>query len=44
MIYAKRFFYMIEGAVYMSYIMKDGSFLNDLSLTIKQIIKQELQQ
>ena len=43
-IYAKRFFYMIEGAVYMSYIMKDGSFLNDLSLTIKQIIKQELQQ
>lgn len=43
-VYAKRFFYMIEGAVYMSYIMKDGSFLNDLSLTIKQIIKQELQQ
>lgn len=42
--YAKRFFYMIEGAVYMSYIMKDGNFLTDLSLTLKQIIQQELQQ
>ncbi|MCF2874915.1 MULTISPECIES: TetR/AcrR family transcriptional regulator [unclassified Tenacibaculum] len=41
--YAKRFFYMIEGAVYMSYIMKDPSFLTDLSLTMKQIIQQDLQ-
>ncbi|WBX76507.1 TetR/AcrR family transcriptional regulator [Tenacibaculum ovolyticum] len=42
--YAKRFFYMIEGAVYMSYIMKDDSYLIDLSQTIEEIIKEQLQQ
>ncbi|PKH52962.1 TetR/AcrR family transcriptional regulator [Tenacibaculum sp. Bg11-29] len=44
MLYAKRFFYMIEGAVYMSYIMKDDSYLIDLSEVIKQIIEEQLQQ
>lgn len=44
MLYAKRFFYMIEGAVYMSYIMKDDSYLIDLSQTIEEIIKKQLQQ
>ncbi|WP_408034462.1 TetR/AcrR family transcriptional regulator [Tenacibaculum aestuarii] len=43
MLYAKRFFYIIEGAVYMSHIMKDGSYLKDVSIVIQQIIKQELQ-
>ncbi|CAL2102567.1 TetR/AcrR family transcriptional regulator [Tenacibaculum sp. 190130A14a] len=43
-LYAKRFFYMIEGAVYMSYIMKDDSYLIDLAQTMKHIIKQELEQ
>lgn len=42
MLYAKRFFYMIEGAVYMSYVMKDDSYLIDLSETISQIIKEQL--
>ncbi|WP_422089704.1 TetR/AcrR family transcriptional regulator [Tenacibaculum ovolyticum] len=44
MLYAKRFFYMIEGAVYMSYIMKDDSYLIDLSQTIEEIIKKQLKQ
>ncbi|NVK07425.1 MAG: TetR/AcrR family transcriptional regulator [Tenacibaculum sp.] len=43
MLYAKRFFYMIEGAVYMTHIMKDDSYLKDLSTVLQQIIKQELQ-
>jgi len=43
MVYAKRFFYMIEGAVYMTHIMKDDSYLKDLSTVLQQIIKQELQ-
>lgn len=44
MLYAKRFFYMIEGAVYMTHIMKDDSYLKDVSTVLQQIIKQELQQ
>ncbi|MDE1205330.1 TetR/AcrR family transcriptional regulator [Tenacibaculum larymnensis] len=43
MLYAKRFFYMIEGAVYMTHIMKDDSYLKDVSAVLQQIIKQELQ-
>lgn len=43
MVYAKRFFYMIEGAVYMTHIMKDDSYLKDVSTVLQQIIKQELQ-
>ncbi|MGG6229550.1 TetR/AcrR family transcriptional regulator [Tenacibaculum sp. SDUM215027] len=43
MLYAKRFFYMIEGAVYMTHIMKDDSYLTDVSVLLQQIIKQELQ-
>ena len=42
MLYAKRFFYMIEGAVYMSYIMKDKSYLLDVADTMTTIIKAEL--
>ena len=42
MVYAKRFFYMIEGAVYMSYIMRDNSFLRDVSATITTMIQREL--
>lgn len=44
MLYAKRFFYMIEGAVYMSYIMKDEHYTLDASIFMEQIIKQELKQ
>jgi len=43
-VYAKRFFYMIEGAVYMSHIMKDESYLLDMSHIMKQIILNELRQ
>ena len=43
-LYAKRFFYMIEGAVYMSHIMKDDSYLMDLAQTMKLMIQQELTQ
>lgn len=43
MLYAKRFFYMIEGAVYMAHIMRDNSYLKDVSELLQQIIKQELQ-
>ena len=43
MLYAKRFFYMIEGAVYMTHIMRDDSYLKDVSELLQQIIKQELQ-
>ncbi|CAM1367500.1 TetR/AcrR family transcriptional regulator [Tenacibaculum xiamenense] len=43
MVYAKRFFYMIEGAVYMSHIMRDDSYLIDVSDTIIKIIKNELE-
>ncbi|RSC95129.1 TetR/AcrR family transcriptional regulator [Tenacibaculum singaporense] len=42
-LYAKRFFYMIEGAVYMTHIMKDDCYLKDVSTVLQQIIKQELQ-
>lgn len=41
-LYAKRFFYMIEGAVYMSYIMKEESYVNDVSSFMKDIITKEL--
>ncbi len=41
-IYAKRFFYMIEGAVYMSHIMKDEHYLLDVAETVQQIIVNEL--
>lgn len=44
MLYAKRFFYMIEGAVYMTHIMNDESYLKDVSILLQQIIKQELQE
>ncbi|SEB96853.1 DNA-binding transcriptional regulator, AcrR family [Tenacibaculum sp. MAR_2009_124] len=44
MTYAKRFFYMIEGAVYMSHIMRDEWYLMDLSDTMTKIIKKELQE
>ncbi|REH56159.1 TetR family transcriptional regulator [Tenacibaculum gallaicum] len=43
MLYAKRFFYMIEGAVYMTHTMRDDSYLKDVSTVLQQIIKQELQ-
>ncbi|WP_075340321.1 TetR/AcrR family transcriptional regulator [Tenacibaculum agarivorans] len=43
-VYAKRFFYMIEGAVYMSHIMKDESYLLDMSHIMKHIILNELRQ
>ncbi len=42
MLYAKRFFYMIEGAIYMSYIMNDEHYTIDASVFMEQIIKQEL--
>ncbi|TCI85043.1 TetR family transcriptional regulator [Tenacibaculum sp. M341] len=42
--YAKRFFYMIEGAVYMSHIMKDDYYLLDVSKTVKNIIHKELKE
>lgn len=42
LVLAKRFFYMIEGAVYMSHIMKDESYLIDVSETMKLIINQDL--
>jgi len=41
-LFAKRFFYMIEGAVYMSYVMKDDYYLIDVSNNIKDIINNEL--
>lgn len=43
-LYAKRFFYMIEGAVYMSYIMKEESYIKDASLFMKQILMESLKQ
>ena len=43
-VYAKRFFYMIEGAAYISYIMKDGGYLIDLQHNLEQIINTELTQ
>lgn len=43
-LYAKRFFYIIEGAVYMSYVMNDESYTKDASLFMKQIIMQDLKQ
>lgn len=42
LVYAKRFFYMIEGAVYMAYTMKDKSYLLDVADTMTTIIKAEL--
>jgi TetR/AcrR family transcriptional repressor of nem operon len=41
-LYAKRFAYMIEGAVYMSHVMKDGSYLMDLSKMMKKMIANDL--
>ena len=41
-LFAKRFFYMIEGAVYMSYVMKDDYYLIDVSNNIQDIINNEL--
>ncbi|WP_435264252.1 TetR/AcrR family transcriptional regulator [Tenacibaculum sp. nBUS_03] len=43
MMLAKRFFYMIEGAVYMSYIMEDNSYLIDVSNQMKIIISTDLE-
>lgn len=42
MVLAKRFFYMIEGAVYMSHIMKDESYLTDVSMYMELIINKDL--
>ncbi|CAL2083130.1 TetR/AcrR family transcriptional regulator [Tenacibaculum sp. 190524A02b] len=42
--YAKRFFYMVEGAVYMAFIMQDKSYLLDLSATMEQMILNEMKQ
>lgn len=42
--YAKRFFYMIEGAVYMAHIMKDEYYLVDLAHNLTNIINNELKQ
>lgn len=42
MLYAKRFFYMIEGAIYMANIMNDAAYLKDLSVFMKQTIKEQL--
>lgn len=42
MLYAKRFFYMFEGAIYMSFIMKDPHYTLDAAQLMEQIIKQEL--
>lgn len=44
MVLAKRFFYMIEGAVYMSHIMKDESYLTDVSMYMELIINKDLKQ
>ena len=41
-LYAKRFFSMIEGAIYMSYIMEDKSYMKDLSVYMNEIITKEL--
>jgi AcrR family transcriptional regulator len=41
-LYAKRFFSMIEGAVYMSYIMDDKEYMKDLAIHMKEIINREL--
>ncbi len=41
-LYAKRFFYMIEGAVYMSHVMKDEHYLIDVAETLRGIILNEL--
>lgn len=41
-LYAKRFFAMIEGAIYMSYIMEDKNYMKDLAVYMKQIIQNEL--
>lgn len=40
--YAKRFFSMVEGAVYMSYIMDDKEYMKDLAVHMKEIINREL--
>jgi AcrR family transcriptional regulator len=41
-LYAKRFFSMVEGAVYMSYIMDDKEYMKDLAIHMKEIINREL--
>ena len=43
-LYAKRFFSMIEGAVYMSYIMNDKGYMKDLAIYMTEIITNELMQ
>ena len=43
-LYAKRFFSMIEGAVYMSYIMDDKTYMKDLAVHMTEIIYNELKQ
>lgn len=43
-LYAKRFFSMIEGAVYMSYIMNDKEYMKDLSVHMNEIIENELEE
>ena len=41
-LYAKRFFAMIEGAIYMSSIMEDKEYMKDLAVYMNQIIQNEL--
>jgi len=41
-LYARRFFAMIEGAIYMSYIMEDKNYMKDLAVYMNQIIHNEL--
>lgn len=41
-LYARRFFSMIEGAVYMSYIMEDKEYMKDLAVYMNEIITNEL--
>lgn len=42
MLYARRFFYMIEGAVYMTYIMKDKNYLTEVAQAMTDLIHKEL--
>jgi AcrR family transcriptional regulator len=43
-LFARRFFSMIEGAIYMSYIMDDENYMKDLAIYMNQIIHKELVQ
>ncbi len=41
-LYAKRFFYMIEGAIYMSSVMQDKKYMKDLAVFMQEMIEKEL--